>query len=143
MGQINKQMDDLVERLKKVDAIKTQVIRVYQQDELLGNREAMGLPLVGVVFKSVMPTGDHRTGLAARNHFELFIIGVELCDAEEIGSNETNKTITILEQIVDVIGTEKAPNQKRLWKFEGITMAMFMPEQLAYRMEWSAPVILT
>lgn len=151
---------DLTTKMLTVPALSNKIIYMFEMEDLLSERDKVGIPSVGVVYNSMRgkqnPTrAQGQIGLAATVTMDIYILGGDQC-VEKISKATGIKTTTtaFLEDIRDAIKLTKPqigtgasqtvrPQTQRIWTFVQENPVILRDEVISYLQRWETTVLLT
>lgn len=147
---------DITTKMATVSAIQNKIIYMFEMDDLLSERDKVGIPSVGVVYNSMRGKDDSsKTGLAAVVTMDIYILGGDQC-VEKISKATGIKTTTtqFLDDIRNAIKLTKPQfgtgvnagvrsQTQRLWKFVMESPIILQDDVISYVQRWETTVLLT
>ena len=149
---------DLTTKVQTVNGLSTQVIYVFETDELSEESNKIGVPSIGIMYNSMrgkLPQRDQGTiGLIATVTMDIMIIGGQQC-VERISRETGIKTTTtaLLADIRDAIKETKPqigtgnsagvrPQTQRPWAFVLEQPVILDDTSVSYLQRWQTEVSL-
>ncbi len=134
---------DLTSKIENVREVKSRVVSVYSQDDMLNKKKSLKYPAVGVLYIGIRgKTDSSKTGAASNLICDILLLGGNVHNDNIRGVDQKRASYEILEDIRNEIMCTYAPSGHK-WTFISELPFHLNDGIMAYAQRWSTTVLLT